>query len=156
VHSKFNTVLEKEEAMVRPLSEQLADLSVRAKNAEDAVKSAKTEAHEKVVARREQSRAAVTAAIDKVDQDIKSVGTTASKNWAALQAKVVSDLETFKAGIEERKRDRAIKRAENYAERLEDEAAFSIDYAISAVEQAKLAVLDAIVGRVEAEQAKAS
>jgi hypothetical protein len=154
--SKFNTVLEKEEAMVRPLSEQLADLSVRAKNAEDAVKLAKTEAHEKVVARREQSRAAVTAAIDKVDQDIKSVGTTASKNWAALQAKVVSDLETFKAGIEERKRDRAIKRAENYAERLEDEAAFSIDYAISAVEQAKLAVLDAIVGRVEAEQAKAS
>jgi hypothetical protein len=38
---------------------------------------------------------------------------------------------------------------------LEDEAAFSIDYAISAIEHAELAVLDAIVGRVEAEQAKA-
>jgi hypothetical protein len=142
--------------MVRPLSEQLADLSVRAKSAEDAVKAAKTEAHEKVVARREQSRAAVTAAIGKMDQDIKSVATTASKNWAALQAKVAADLETLKAGIEERKHDRAVKRAENYAEGLEDEAAFSIDYAISAIEQAKLAVLDAMVGRVEAEQAKAS
>jgi phage host-nuclease inhibitor protein Gam len=85
--------------MVRPLSEQLSDLSVRAKSAEDAVKAAKTEAHEKVVARREQSRAAVTAAIGKMDQDIKSVATTASKNWAALQAKVAADLETLKARI---------------------------------------------------------
>jgi hypothetical protein len=141
--------------MAKRLSEQLAELSVHAKNAEDAVVAAQKEAHEKVVARREQSRAAVTAAIGKVDQDLKSAGTKVSKNWAALQAKVASDLETFKAGIEERKHDRAVKRAENYAERLEDEAAFSIDYAISAIEQAELAVLDAIVGRVEAEQAKA-
>jgi hypothetical protein len=39
--------------MVKPLSEQLADLSVRAKKAEDAVAAAQKEAHEKLVARRE-------------------------------------------------------------------------------------------------------
>jgi hypothetical protein len=45
-------------AFAKPLSEQLADLSVRAKNAEDAVAAAQKEAHDKVVARKEQARAA--------------------------------------------------------------------------------------------------
>ena len=40
------------------LSEQLADLSVRAKHAEDAVSAAQKEAHDKVLARREQAREA--------------------------------------------------------------------------------------------------
>ena len=34
------------------------------------------------------------------------------------------------------------------------EAGFSIDYAVASIEQAKLAVLDAIAGRVEAEEAR--
>ena len=37
--------------MPKPLSEQLAELSVRAKHAEDALAAAKKEAHDKVVAR---------------------------------------------------------------------------------------------------------
>jgi len=36
---------------MKPLSEQLANLSVRAKNAEDAVAAAQKEAHDKIVAR---------------------------------------------------------------------------------------------------------
>jgi hypothetical protein len=80
----------------------------------------------------------------------------ASRDWSAVKAKVASDAAALKAGIEERKHDRTVARAENYAEMLEDEAAFAIDYAISSVEQAKLAVLDAIVGRADAERARAS
>ena len=38
--------------------------------------------------------------------------------------------------------------------RLEWEAGFAIDYAIASVEQAKLAVLDAVDGRLAAEEAK--
>jgi len=58
--------------MVKPLSAQLADLSVRAKSAEDAVAAAQKEAHDKVVARTGQAHAAATAALQKMDQDIKS------------------------------------------------------------------------------------
>jgi len=47
-----------------------------------------------------------------------------------------------------------VKRAEHRADRLEWEAGFAIDYAIASVEQANLAVLDAIDGRVQAELAK--
>ena len=142
--------------MVRPLSEQLSDLSVHAKNAEDAVAAAKKEARDKIVARRDQTRADVNAAIEQVNQDFKSVGNTASRDWSAVKAKVASDAAALKAGIEARKHDLTVARAENYAEMLEDEAAFAIDYAISSVEQAKLAALDAIVGRAEAERARSS
>ena len=44
--------------MVKPLSEQLADLSLHAKKAEDEIAAAKKETHDKVVARRDQVRAA--------------------------------------------------------------------------------------------------
>jgi hypothetical protein len=67
------------------LSEHLADLSVRAKNAADAVAAAQKEAHDKIMERRERARAAATAATEKVNQDIKAVKDTASKNWNALK-----------------------------------------------------------------------
>src|SRR5262249_11500796 len=53
------------------LSEQLADLSAHAKHAEDAVSAAQKEAHDKVMARSEQARAAA-ATIEKVDGNIKA------------------------------------------------------------------------------------
>ena len=44
--------------MAKRLSQQLADLSVRAKNAEDVVAAADKEAHDKIESRKEQARAA--------------------------------------------------------------------------------------------------
>jgi hypothetical protein len=48
--------------LAKRLSEQLAELSVRAKNAEDAVTAAEKETHDKVVVRIEQAHTAATAA----------------------------------------------------------------------------------------------
>jgi len=136
------------------LSEQLSALSVRAKNAEDAAEAARHEAHDAIMARREQTRAAVSEAIKKVDQDIKSASGSAAGHWNALKAKLAADTETLKSAIETRRHERGVKRAEGHAELLEWEAACAVDYAIAAIEQAKLAVLDAIAGRAEAEEAK--
>ena len=140
--------------MAKRLSEQLADLSVRAKNAEDAAAAAQKEAHDKIVARREQAHAAATAATQKVNQELASVKDTATRNWNALKAKISADIETLKTGIAQRKREIEFGRAENNAERLEWEAGFAIDYAVASIEQARLSVLDAIAGRVEAEEAR--
>ena len=141
--------------MAKPLSEHLADLSVRAKHAEDSVTAAQKEAHGKVVARKEQARAAAAAAAERVNNDIKSAENTATRNWNAVRAKVAADINSLKADIAQKKHDVDAKRAENYADRLEWEANVAIDYAIASVEQAELAVLDAIVGRSEARQARA-
>ena len=56
----------------------------------------------------------------------------------------------------QKKYDLDARRAENYADSLEWEAGLAVDYAIAAVEQAELAVLDAVAGRIEAGEARAS
>ena len=49
--------------MTKPLSEQLSDLSVHAKNVEDAFAAAQKEGHDKIVARAKEAHAAATAAV---------------------------------------------------------------------------------------------
>jgi hypothetical protein len=138
--------------MAKRLSEQLSDLAARAKDAEDAWTAAQKEAHDEIAARREQAHASATAAIEKVNQQIKSIGDTATENWNVVQAKISADIDALKANVAQRKRERDRRRAENRAEMLETEADFAVDYAIASVEQAKLAVLDAVVSRMEAEE----
>ena len=140
--------------MTKPLSEQLADLSVRAKHAEDAFSAAQKEAHDKIEARKQKARADATTAVEKVNQKIKSANDDAVRDWNAMKAKVAADIAALKANVAEAKHNHDVKRAESRADQLEWDAGFAIDYAIASVEQAKLAVLDAIDGRVEAEEAK--
>ncbi|HWZ39485.1 MAG TPA: hypothetical protein VNY08_14410, partial [Bradyrhizobium sp.] len=58
---------QKEEQM-KPLSEQLAELSVRAKGAEDAFEGAKKEARDKIEARKAEALSAAKTAVEKVNQ----------------------------------------------------------------------------------------
>jgi len=140
--------------MVKPLSEQLAELSVHAKKAEDDFAAAKKETHDRMVARREQLRTAATQSVEKLKQDMKSASTAVSNDFSAFQAKVAADGETLKANVKRWKKDMDAKRAENWADEMEWEASMSIDYAISAVEQAKLAAVDAAIARQEAVDAR--
>jgi hypothetical protein len=96
-----------------------------------------------------------------VDRDIKSAGDTVKSagdavlsSWRALQAKVSADMDALNAKIALGKHNVDVKHADHHAERLEREASFAVDYAVAAIEEAKYAVLDAIVGRVEAEKTK--
>jgi len=149
-------LLSRRSARQHPVSRALADLSVRAKSAEDAVAAAQKEAHDKVVARTEKAHAAATAALQKMDRDIKSANNDITTHWDALKAKVSADMDAWNEKIAQLKHDRGVKRADNHAERLEWEASFAVDYVAAAIEEAKSAVLDAIVGRIEAEQARRS
>jgi hypothetical protein len=140
--------------MVKPLSEHLSDLSLHAKKAEDEIAAAKKETHDKVVARREQVRAAAAKSVEKLQQDMKSAGGAVSSSFAALKAKVSADADALKASVSQWKKELDANRAENRADELELEASVAIDYAISAVEQAKMAAVDAVVGRLEALEAR--
>jgi hypothetical protein len=142
--------------MARPLSQQLADLSVHAKNAEDAVAAAAKEAHGKIETRKEEARATAAKATEKVKQEIESVRDTAARNWTAVRAKIAADIDALKANVAQAKHDVDVRHAESHAERLEWEARVSVDYAVAAIEQAKLAVLDAVSSRAMAEKGKAS
>jgi hypothetical protein len=122
--------------MVKALSAQLADLSVRAKDTENALAAAQREAHEELLARREKARAAATAAIQKMDRDIQAANDKVVANWNALKAKVAADLDAWKAKIAKFKQEQAVRDAETYADMLEWDAAFAIDCANAAIEEA--------------------
>ena len=139
---------------MKPLSEQLAILSARAKNTEDTAAAAQKEAHDKVVARIAQAQAAAEEAVNKVNQDIKSATDTASAKWNGLKAKVAADIDDLKSKVAQRKHNLDVKLAENQSKFLDEQASLAIDYAIASIEQAKLAVLDAVAGHLKVEKAK--
>jgi DNA repair exonuclease SbcCD ATPase subunit len=139
--------------MAKQLSEQLADLSVHVKKAEDAEAAAKKETHDKIMSRWEQARADATATTDKVNQRIQSAGDSVAKDWNARKAKIAADMEALKAKVVRKKQELDARRAESEAERLESDAGLAIDYAIASVDQARLAVLDAVAGRIRADEA---
>jgi len=66
--------------MVKPLSEQLSDLSVHAKKAEDDVSAAKKETHDKVVARRAQLHASATQSAEKLKAEVTSASGAVSNS----------------------------------------------------------------------------
>jgi DNA polymerase II small subunit/DNA polymerase delta subunit B len=135
---------------MKPLDQQLADMSACAKDAADTFDAARRETHDRVVARREQARASAAAFADRVDKDIQEVGDWMSGQWNALQAKVASDISRLKATVEQRQHDRGVERAVKHADRLESEASVAIDFALASIEDAKRAVLDAVAARIEA------
>ena len=140
--------------MAKPISELLANMSIRARNTEDAVAAAQKETHDKVVARIAQAQAAAEAAVQKVDQNIKSANDAAATKWNGLRAKIAADMDSLKSKVAQRKHDLGVKLAVNYAEMLDDDASFAVEYAIASIEQAKVAVLDAIAGHLEVEKAR--
>ena len=140
--------------MAKQLSEQLADLSVHAKKAEDSVAAAQKETHDKIMSRWEQARSDATVTTEKVNQQIHSVSDNVAKDWNARKAKISADIDALKAKVVHKKRELDARLAEKDADRLEWDASLAIDYAIAAVDQARLAVLDAVAGRIQADEAR--
>ena len=73
-----------------------------------------------------------------------------------MRAKISADINALKVDIAHKKHDVDVKLAESYANQLESDASFAISYAISSIEQAEWAVLDAVVARAKAQKAKAA
>jgi hypothetical protein len=92
--------------------------------------------------------------VQKVNQNIKSASDTASGKWNGMKAKITADMDDLKLKVAQRKHDLTVKRAANYSELLDEDASFAIDYAAASIEQAKVAVLDAIAGHLEVENGK--
>jgi hypothetical protein len=139
---------------MKPLSENLSAMSERAKKVEDNFAAAKTEASEQLAERREKARAQITATIDRIDGDLERAGDRATSDFAGFKQKVAGDRDRLKKGFEQGKHDLQVRQTENRAEDYEFDAALAIDYAVSTIEQAELAVLDALSARIEAETTK--
>ncbi len=136
---------------MKPLSQQLAQLSVEAKNAEEHAAKAQSDAKEHLERRRDQVQDETRAALDKVSQKLSQAGADTQARTQQMKTKVNSDLEQLKQRSSEQARKFEAWQANNFANDKEADASSAIDYAIAATKLAELATLDAISARAAAE-----
>lgn len=135
---------------MKPLSEQLADLSVRAKKAEDDAAAARKEAHAAIEARVDKLQADTAARAVAVTAAARAAKDTTVGRWKTLQQQVRMENERIKSDIDAKKVEHDATRAQRKAERAEDNAGDAIAFAYDAIDYAESAVLDAIMARADA------
>jgi hypothetical protein len=136
---------------MKPLSQQLEDLSARAKKAEDDAAAARKEARTSIQARVDKLQADTAARTTRVDAAAASAKDAAVGRWTTLQQQVKTENDRIRADLAVTKAEHDATRAEQKAERAEDNAAAAIAFAYDAIDYAESAVLDAVIARSDAD-----
>ena len=136
---------------MKPLSEQLEDLSIRAKKAEDDATAARSEAHAAIQVRVDKLQADTAARAAAVGAATASAKDAAVGRWTTLQQQVKAENDKIRADIDAKKAEHDAARAERKAERAEGNAVAAIAFAYDAIVYAESAALDAIMARADAD-----
>ena len=133
------------------LSTKLNDLSVRVGDIEARAEAFKAEQQEK----RDEKVAAMKADVqerqDKLQSAVQSKGDEISSAWGAFNQSMKARADSVRSKIEAKKDAADAGRANRRADRLEANALFALDFALVAMEDAELAVAEAIDARLYAE-----
>jgi hypothetical protein len=134
------------------LSDQLSRLAARTKELEDraaaANAKAKTDLEQDVKEAGESAQAQADALAQAVDSDANRV----SIWWGNLQRSWSDHMAVVRQDIDDRRVAHDLRTAKRNADQAESDAAFAIDYAYGAVEEAEYAVLDAALARMNADE----
>jgi hypothetical protein len=135
---------------MKPLSEQLADLSARAKKAEDDAAASRTEQRAKIQDRVDKLQADTAARTAKVTAAGVAAKDAVVGQWQTLQQQAKANNDRIRADIDAKKAEHEKVHAQHKAERAEDSAAAAIAFAYDAIDYAEAAVLDAVIARSDA------
>ena len=96
-------------------------------------------------------KAEVEAAQDRLTSSIQEKGDAIASAWADFNESMQAKAEAVRSTIEAKKDAIDAKRAEYRADRLEFNAAHSVSFALLAIEDAELAVAEAIDARIHSD-----
>jgi hypothetical protein len=133
---------------VERLSEQLSDLSVRAKRTEDVVDAARARNRAKL----ESQRAELSAAVDGATAQAAEVKGDVDSKWQDLRGALDARFAAIRGNVEERRFERDLRRAEHRADVAEQDAADAVDFALYVLDQAEYAVVEAVLARADADE----
>ena len=138
------------------LSDQLAKLAARAKQAEERAAAAHDKARTDLESDVSAARASAEKQGEKLRETAEAGEDKVSGRWNELQQSWNAHIAAVREDIDERqaRHDRA--QAQREADTSEDDAAYAIDYAYAAVEEAEYAVLQAELARMDADALEAS
>jgi hypothetical protein len=79
-----------------------------------------------------------------------------STRWRAVHDDWNRHVTTVRQNVDDRMADHDVKRSERRAQNAEDDAEAAVNFAYAALEEAEYAVLDAALGRLEADEVLAA
>jgi DNA repair exonuclease SbcCD ATPase subunit len=133
------------------ISEQVDALQKRAAELKSSADHARHETNEQVKARITQAKADIAARESAVKEKTEQAADQTQNQWKKLQADNAAKMKDLHDRIGRQRDERDIKKAQKEADNAEEDAADALDYAAWAVDQAQLAVLDAIDARTWAD-----
>ena len=123
--------------MVKRLSDELEELSVRAKKTEDVIQAAVAQDRERLQARLNTLRTAVENQPAKDGERMAKARADADAKWRELHTKLDNHFAGIRAKAEEHKAERDMRRAEHRADDAEQDAVVAVDFAVYALDQAE-------------------
>ena len=136
------------------LSDQLLDLSKRAKKVEDHAATMKTKAKSDIQQEIKEAREEVQSRADALRKSAEDSKGQISAWWDATQRSWNDHVTAVRKNVDDKRAAHDLKAAQRYAGQAEADAAFAIDYAYAALEEADYAVLDATLARMEVAELK--
>jgi hypothetical protein len=133
------------------MSDQMAKLSERTKAAEDHAADARTQTREELEARIAKVKADAQRRRDEARARGAQAKDDATAQWSKLRGGVGDHIDEMRSKIDQRRDDHDVQVAERRAEKAEENAADSIDFATWAVAEAEASVLEAADARVIAD-----
>ncbi|RYP85069.1 hypothetical protein EKO23_13880 [Nocardioides guangzhouensis] len=131
---------------------RLDTLQQRVAAAKAAVQAAAAESDEQLKQRIDRAQAHLDESAQSARQQLSQVDDSARAKWTQLRADASAKLNDVKANIERRNRQMDAKVAAKDADWAEADSAEALDFADWAVENAELAMLDAIHARAYADK----
>ena len=133
------------------LSASMAELSQRAKEAEDHIAAARKETHEQLETRVAEAKATAQRRREEMKTRGTKMNDQLASAWASLVANVQEQFEKMRAKLGEKRDDLDGKAAQQRAERAEANAAVAVDFAQYALDEAEAAALEAADARKTAD-----
>jgi hypothetical protein len=100
----------------------------------------------------EQVRADFIARQESVHAKVGQAADRAHSQWRSMKLDAETKIDDLHERVEAKRDERDVKKAERHAEAAEEDAVDAVDFACWAIQQAELAVLDAIAARVWADK----
>jgi hypothetical protein len=137
---------------MKPLSEQLGELSAQSKKMENVV----TATRDKNRAELAQQKEALKSSVDAARARVGDTENAAKAHWSKLRDSVDAHFADQRTAAAERKAERDLKRAERRADAAEQDASDAIDFAMNVLDQTEYAIVDAALARADADDLASS
>jgi hypothetical protein len=133
------------------VSDQVDTLQKRAADLKSSFEQARHETNEQVKARIDQAKADISARDSAAKEKAEQAAGRTQSQWKSMQADAAAKMQDLQDRVARKRDQHDVKMAEEDAETAEQDAADALDYATWAIDQAQVAVLDAIDARTWAD-----